>query len=295
MKIAVLGLGLMGCAVAERLLATGNDVIGWNRSPGPGDELTAKGMQRAETAAEAVGNAEATLLLLADAAAIEETLLVDPDAGSLKGRTVIQMGTIAPDESRSIARQIGARGGAYLEAPVLGSLPEARGGRLIVMAGGEETLYRRCLPLLELLGEAPRLVGGVGQGAALKLAMNQLIAALTTGFSLSLGLVRAEGVDVALFMELLRSSALYAPTFDKKLEKYLRHDYAQANFPLKHLIKDIRLFRRVAESKGLEASVPAAMQALFERAAAAGWADADYSALYEAVDRSSHASANESD
>ncbi len=280
MRIAVLGLGLMGRAVAERLLKTGHAVTGWNRSPCALDALMAEGMRRADTAAAAVMESEIVLLLLADAQAIGETLPAD---GALKDRTVIQMGTIAPDESRAIARRVESQGGAYLEAPVLGSLPEARGGRLIVMAGGDAALYDRCLPLLRTLGEAPRRVGGVGQGAALKLAMNQLIAALTTGFSLSLGLVRSEGVEVTLFMELLRTSALYAPTFDKKLEKYLRHDYAQANFPLKHLIKDIGLFRRVAESRGMETGVPAAMQALFERAAAAGWADADYSALYEAA------------
>jgi 3-hydroxyisobutyrate dehydrogenase-like beta-hydroxyacid dehydrogenase len=117
----------------------------------------------------------------------------------------------------------------------------------------------------------------------MKLAMNQLIATLTAAFSLSLGLVRAEGVDVEQFMGLLRESTLYAKTFDKKLTKMLEHNYTRPNFPLKHLIKDLALFRQVAEKNGMEFSIPQAMLEVFEKGAAAGYSDEDYSALYEAI------------
>ena len=119
--------------------------------------------------------------------------------------------------------------------------------------------------------------------AALKLAMNQLIAGLTASFALSLGLVRREGIEVGLFMDLLRGSALHAPTFDKKLDKYLSHDYGAANFPLKHLLKDVRLFRRVAEQSGLDRDLIGALEALCARAEDEGFGEQDYSALYEAV------------
>jgi 3-hydroxyisobutyrate dehydrogenase len=123
----------------------------------------------------------------------------------------------------------------------------------------------------------------VGQGAALKLAMNQLIAGLTASFSLSLGLVRAEGIDADLFMGLLRSSALYAPTFDKKLNNYLAHDYGKANFPLKHLLKDVRLFRRVTESVAMDSALITTIEAACARAIGQGYAEQDYSAIYEAL------------
>ncbi|MFY9972830.1 MAG: NAD(P)-dependent oxidoreductase [Chromatiaceae bacterium] len=284
MKTAVLGLGLMGAEIALRLKRQGVELTCWNRGADRAQSARERGLPVVETAAEAIAAAELVILVLSDARAIQESLLEEPDAaGVLGGRIIIQMGTIGPDESRALAARVGSLGARYLEAPVLGSLPEAREGRLIVMAGGDQDLFERCLPILKGLSRDPQLIGGVGAGAALKLAMNQLIAGLTATFALSLGLVRSEGIDVEQFMTLLRGSALHARTFDKKLDKYLSHDYGAANFPLKHLLKDVRLFRRVAEQRGLDLGLLAALEAACERAEAQGFGDQDYSALYEAI------------
>lgn len=283
MKVTVLGLGLLGAEVALRLHQQGVQVTGWNRSAERAEAARSHGLVICETAPEAIRGADCVLLLLSDAEAIAATLEVPDVAQALAGRVLIQMGTIAPAESRALSERIAALDADYLEAPVLGSLPEARAGRLIIMAGGEPALFDRVLPVLRLLGEAPRLIGPVGQGATLKLAMNQLIAGLTASFTLSLGLVRREGLEVEAFMELLRTSALYAPTFDKKLAKYLAADYSGANFPLKHLLKDVRLFRRVAETQQLDTGLLAAIEALGVQAEAAGFAEQDYSALSAAI------------
>jgi 3-hydroxyisobutyrate dehydrogenase len=283
MKIAVLGMGLLGSEIALRLQRQGHEVIGWNRGAERAESARQRGLTLAASAWEAIDAAEMTLLLLSDARAILDTLFEQGDADALAGRILVQMGTIAPRESRDIAGHVAAQGGEYLEAPVLGSLPEAREGTLILMAGGDPDLYERCLPVFRDLSRDPRLIGEVGQGAALKLAMNQLIAGLTATFALSLGLVRREGLAVETFMDLLRTSALHAKTFDKKLDKYLAHDYGAANFPLKHLRKDVGLFRRVAEEAGLDTRLIAAIESGCLQAEALGYADADYSALYEAL------------
>ncbi len=283
MKTAVLGLGLMGAEIALRLRREGFEVIGWNRSPDKARALADQGLVIAPSRAAAVASAEAVILVLSDASACGDTLFHGDQPPELLGRVCIQMGTIAPQESRNLAERVETAGGAYLEAPVLGSLPEARDGRLIVMAGGDAGLFDRCLPLLRALGRNPQRIGAVGQGAALKLAMNQLIAGLTATFALSLGLVRAAGVEVEQFMTLLRESALYAPTFDKKLAKYLTHDYAGANFPLKHLLKDVRLFREVSAPLGMDAAFTTTVEAACIRALAKGYGDQDYAALYEAM------------
>lgn len=283
MKLAVLGTGLLGREIALRLAARGFAVNVWNRSPEKAASLVAEGIVKADSASTAIAESDAALLVLSDAAAIRETLFSAATEPALSGRTIVQMGTIAPDESRAIATDVERAGGTYLEAPVLGSLPEAREGRLIVMAGGDDALFYRCLPIFEALSESPQRVGEVGQGAALKLAMNQLIAGLTASFAYSLGLIRGEGLDVEQFMTLLRRSALYAPTFDKKLPNYLNHNYTGANFPLKHLQKDVSLFRRVAEGQDLDTGPLMALEAAFLRAMAAGLADADYSSIYETL------------
>lgn len=285
MKLTVIGTGLLGSEIAIRLQGRGFSVSAWNRSAEKADALAPAGIEPHATVAGALAASDAALLLLSDAEAIRNVLW--PADLSLRptltDRIVIQMGTIAPSESRAIAGDVVDAGGQYLEAPVLGSLPEARSGRLIVMAGGERILYERCLPILEALSEQPQRIGEVGQGAALKLAMNQLIAGLTTTFAYSLGLVRDEGIEVEQFMALLRTSALYAPTFDKKLDKYLAHDYGKANFPLKHLLKDVALFRRVAEHSNADTAPLTALEAVFERAVQQGLGDLDYSAIYEAL------------
>ena len=281
--VAVLGLGLMGLPIALRLQQRGFSVTGWNRGRERAEEADRQGLTLAGSPSAAAAGAGVVVLVLSDAAAIGAVLAQPDMTRQLAGRLVLQMGTIAPQESRDLAGAVERAGGRWLEAPVLGSIPEARAGSLIVMAGGAPEDYARALPLLEALGKAPRRVGGTGQGAALKLAMNQLIAALTGGFSLSLGLVRAEGLDVALFMELLRGSALYAPTFDKKLDKMLRHDYRHPNFPLKHLIKDLSLFRQVAAADGIDTHLPNALLEILERSRRAGHGDDDYSSLYEGV------------
>lgn len=283
MNIAVLGLGIMGAAIALRLKTQGLDVIGWNRSPEKARDLSAQGLETVGSVGEAIERGEILILVLSDAPAIAETLFAPGVDDGTEGRLVLQMGTIAPAESRDLATRVASAGGEYLESPVLGSVPEAQNGRLILMAGGERALFERCLPVLSALGDDPRLVGDVGQGAALKLAMNQLIAGLTASFSLSLGLIRAEGIDVSQFMGLLRGSALYAPTFDKKLDKYLAHDYGEASFPLKHLLKDVRLFRRVAAGAGMDTAMITTIEAACIRALDQGYRDQDYSALYEAM------------
>lgn len=283
MKITLLGLGLMGQPIALRLAHCGHDLVVWNRSPEPLQRAADAGLATEADLASAVTLGEVIILTLTDAEAIGQVLFADRIVPLLRQKTVLQMGTIAPDESRAFAQRVAEAGGDYLEAPVLGSIPEVRAGQLIVMAAGDEPVYQHCLLMLRCLGKEVDRVGPVGQAAAVKLAMNQLIASLTVGFSQSLGLVRAEGVDVDQFMKLLRESALYAPTFDKKLQKFIDHDYSQPNFPLKHLIKDIGLFSRVAEKAGINASIADAVLSVCVKGQEAGYGNEDYSALYEAI------------
>jgi len=283
MKISVLGMGLMGLPIALRLQQCGHDVLAWNRSEERLLVASEQGLSVLADLASVLAHAELVILTLSDADAINSVLFEVADSSLLKEKQILQMGTIAPEESREVGRQVIAAAGEYLEAPVLGSIPEAASGSLIIMAGGPEPVFQHCLLVLRCLGKEVEHVGGVGQAAAMKLAMNQLIASLTAGFSLSLGLVQAEGVNVEQFMGLLRESALYAPTFDKKLPKMLEHDYNNPNFPLKHLIKDVSLFQRVAEQNSIDTALLRAMLQVLDKGRVAGHADDDYSALYEAI------------
>ncbi|WP_370527543.1 NAD(P)-dependent oxidoreductase [Trichocoleus sp. FACHB-46] len=281
--VGFIGTGLMGLPMAERLLAADLSVIVYNRTPEKLEPLQQAGAAIAQSPVEVLQQADCVLLMLTDAPAIQAVVLSPETRSALAGRTIIQMGTIAPTESCAIAVEVEAAGGSYLEAPVLGSIPEAQAGKLIIMVGSSPELFQRWLSLLQHLGPEPQLIGEVGSAAALKLALNQLIGSLTTAFALSLGFVMRQGVDVETFMNILRDSALYAPTFDKKLPRMVERNYTNPNFPTKHLLKDMNLFLGAAQLAGLNVSSLAGVQTILEIAQKMSLAEADYSALFSAV------------
>ena len=277
--IALLGTGLLGAAIATRLLQQGETLWVWNRTPGRCAPLLELGARGASEAAAAVAPAQWVITVLSDG---PSTAAVLQGLGpALAGKGVIQIGTIGPDESQALAAAVQGWGGRYLEAPVLGSRPEALAGQLQLMAGGSSELVAEALPLLRHLAAAPVHVGPVGSAMATKLALNQLIASLTHSFSLSLHQVQRSGVPVETFMALLRGSALHAPTFDKKLDRELQRHYGDPNFPTAHLRKDLALFEAAAQRAGLNASGLAGLLTLLQGATAAGLDPLDYCALHE--------------
>ncbi|ANV91691.1 MULTISPECIES: NAD(P)-dependent oxidoreductase [Cyanophyceae] len=282
MRISVFGMGLMGTPIALKLAQENFLVTAYNRTAEKLNPLEEQGLTVTTNPQTAIANSDYLILTLSDAAAIQTVLLENADT-SFTGKTIIQMGTIAPEESKAIAKAVQERQGQYLEAPVLGSIPEAKKGTLLVMVGGEETLFQACLPIFKTLGQDPKYIGAVGQAAALKLALNQLIAGLTASFSLSLGLIQREKVDLDKFMGILRDSALYAPTFDKKLPRMGDRTFANPNFPTKHLLKDTRLFLAAAKTVGLETTGLEGIREIIEQAIALNLAEADYSAIYQVI------------
>ena len=285
MNIAIIGIGLMGQALGERLLAQQLSLAVYNRTQDKTHSLQELGASVATSAQHTVSNSNISLLLLSDANAINAVLdTIEPS--TFHNKILIQMGTISPCESRSIAKRLNDANGLYLECPVLGSLPEARSGKLILMAAGEYDVFRSALPLLTLVGENPSYFGKTGQASTVKLAMNQLIAGLTASFSLSLSLIEKEQVNIEQFMTVVRKSALYAPTFDKKLDRMLSNDFSKPNFPTKHLAKDIELFLTVAKNLGIETCALEGINELLNKTLEQGLANTDYSSIYAGVNPS---------
>jgi len=282
--IGVIGLGLMGSAMARQLAEAGLPVVGYNRHPRDVD-----GIRTTASLAETAEAADTLWMMVSDYQACREVIDSLGEDG-IRDHVVINSSTIAPSESAEIARRVEALGGEFLEAPVLGSIPQAQSGTLQLLLGGSEALIERLDDPLQALG-TPTHFGPVRSGAAAKLAFNQLIGSLTAAFSMSLGLVQREGVDVDKFMATLRESALYAPTFDKKLDNMLGHSFEQANFPLKHLLKDIRLFTRSAAGQDIDTHLLIGLQHVLEDGIYAGHGNHDYSALFESIVRE-HAAAH---
>ncbi|AII48119.1 3-hydroxyacid dehydrogenase [Synechococcus sp. KORDI-52] len=276
--VGVLGTGLLGSAIATRLLEQGLDVHIWNRDPSRLVPLVKKGATAINDLSQAAQNNRTLITVLRDGAT---TASVISAVGALQDSTVIPMGTMGVEESRKLALQVADQGGRYLEAPVLGSRPQALSGTLLVMAGGESDAFTQQQELLKHVAEQPLHVGPVGSGSATKLALNQMIASLTHSFSLSLHLIQQNGVSVETFLKILRPSALYAPTFDKKLQRMLDHHYGDPNFSTALLRKDLRLFLEEATTAGLQNHGLSGLLALLEQAQGTELDDQDYCALHE--------------
>lgn len=282
MNIGIMGIGLMGHAFVERFLSQGFKVRIYNRTFDHVEDLVDKGAVPCYTAEELTRLSSIIILMASDANAINCLLPLD-DKDSLYHKIIIQMATIAPQQSIELGDKITDCGGRYLEAPVLGSIPEATTGTLIVMAGGPKEVFDEALQVLMVLGSEPRHIGETGSAAALKLAMNQLIASLTAGFSLSLGYAMKNGVDTGLFMDIVRQSALYAKTYDKKLQKYLQRDFGSANFSTRHLLKDIRLFIDDAKAAGLNTAALEGIEKITDETVDKGMGLMDYSSIYDVI------------
>ncbi len=291
MHIALLGTGLMGTPIARRLLAKGHDVTVWNRTRAKAEALEADGALVAGSAAAAVAQSELVIVMLRDALAVRSALglesgheaATDEPRANLIYRTVIQMSTIAPTESLAIAQEVEALGGEYLEAPVLGSVPQARDGALQILIGGTPEQGQRYSKILGTVGSLT-YVGPVGTASALKLALNQLIPSMIAAFSLSWGMVRRAGVDPEIFLGILRKSALYAPTFDGKLPKIASRDFGDPNFPAELMEKDCGLIVAECERLGLDTTVARAVADLVARTVAEGHGREDYSAMAAVID-----------
>ena len=281
MKVSVLGAGLMGSPFSLRLLGEGHEVTVYNRSSDKLTHLISKGANITTNPFDAIANSKIIIMMLSGYSAITEVLFSTPI--DMEDKLFVQMGTISPNESRELFTRISRLGAKYIEAPVLGSIPEALSGKLIVMVGGSLDDFNYVVPILDCLGEKPILIGDIGTAAALKLAMNQLIAALTTAFSLSLGFCMRNGVDTEIYMDVVRKSALYAQTYDKKLKKYLERNFDGASFSAKHLNKDVNLFLADAESLGMDCSSLQGIAKITAQAIKQGLGDKDYSAIYEII------------
>ena len=283
MKVTVLGTGLLGGAIAKRLLACDHQVTVWNRTRAKADRLAGEGAEVAGSPAAAIAASPLIVTVLLDGPITRKVLLGDDGVSSLAGKTVVQMGTIAVQQSKDLAKEIYQLGGQYLEAPVLGSTPEAKEGDLLMMVGGQNELFHELKSLLTGLSKEPLYLGSVGKAAALKLALNQLLLGLVGSFGLSLAMVREADVDIDDFMSIVRRSSLHSPQFEKKLPRMVQRDFSDPHFPVSHILKDIKLMLFQAERHELGTEALEGFRRIVERRLEMGYEEVDYSALYNGI------------
>ncbi len=282
MRVGLLGTGLMGAPIVEKLLNANFDMRIYNRSASKTEKLVEKGAKKYSNIHELIKDSDVIISMLADFDSFNE-LILNIGLNQLDSKTFIQMSTIAPPESKELQTRIEKLRGKYIEAPVLGSIPQVKAGELIILVGSTKEQFDKWQNIFSVLGNKILHIGKVGDAAAMKLALNQLIITETAAFSMSLGYVREHNLDVEQFMSVLRGSAIYAPTFDKKLPRMLKRNFDNPNFPVKHLLKDLDLILNEFGESNINTNALKGIRKIIVTELERGEGNLDYSAIYNSI------------
>jgi 2-hydroxy-3-oxopropionate reductase len=283
-SIAFLGIGLMGRPMASRLLFAGYEVTAWNRTTEKARELEIRGARIAATATQAVTQAEWVILMLADGAAVSETLWNGGVAESLlPGAVVVDMSSIPPDQARHHAQRLAEHGVDYVDAPVSGGTNGAADGTLAIMVGGLPQVFARLQPLFGVLGRAT-LIGPTGSGQVAKLA-NQAIVGITIGaVAEALLLAAAAGADPAKVRDALTGGFADSMILKQHGQRMLERAWIPGGM-LRTQLKDMRALHALASELKVSLPLSFAAEALIESGVQAGFGEHDHSAVLLELER----------
>jgi 3-hydroxyisobutyrate dehydrogenase-like beta-hydroxyacid dehydrogenase len=282
MRVAFLGLGIMGQAMATNLVKAGHEVTVWNRTPG----RLVEGAGVAPTPVAAAQGAEVVWMCVSDTDAVEEVIFGKDGAVSVlsEGMTIADSSTISPAATVKFAERVAEKGVAWVDAPMTGSKIGARDGTLVFIVGGDEVPIDRLKPLFAAMGKKIFRMGGIGKGQAAKLAMNLQIALIYEGFAEALTLAAKLGVDSQQLVDLIGATMVRSGVVEYKAPFVLQRDFTP-NFPLRLMHKDIRLTLEAAKEARVKLPALETVEELYEMATEDGHKDLDYAATLTLLEK----------
>ena len=287
MRVAFLGLGIMGSRMAANLLSAGHDLTVWNRTAATASAWAADhpGAVVATSPAAAAAQADLVVTMVVDGPDVEAVLFGDDGvvAGAPAGTLVADMSTIAPASAEAIAERLAGHGLGFLDAPVTGSSPAAETGTLTIMVGGDAGDVARALPAFEAMGRLIRHVGPTGHGQRVKLVNNAVAIAntITAGQALLAG--RALGVDLDGLVDVLSAGAAGSVVLDLKAGPMRAHDYPLL-FKTEHMLKDVQHCLDAVGAEGVPFPAAADAREVLVATVGRGLGGADYAAVIEALE-----------
>jgi len=275
MRIAVLGLGIIGSAWARNLIADGHEVHCWNRTPKEFPNFT-------PSIQKAVKGAEAIFVLVSDPAAVQSVLeQILPELRPYQ--LVIQSSTISAEWTLKFAQMVRGIGATFVEAPFTGGRLAAEKRQTVYYLGGDSAVVERARPFLKSIAGAIQHIGPLGTASSLKLAMNLNIAGVAQTLCESLTLCRAAGISDETYFEALSRNSSRSGTSDQKEPKLRQRDYSP-QFSLKHMGKDLRLALETAASFSLTLEQTAHLKQIYDRGMEAGWKEDDFIGLIRGLE-----------
>lgn len=278
--IGLIGVGLLGTALAERMLAAGLPILGYDREPSCGKRLHSLGGRFAAEVGGVATECDQMVFCLPDSQVV--TGLVDELGDRLTaGKLIIDATTGNPDATQALAERLAARGIGYIDATVAGSSEQMRRGEAVVIIGGADDDVRHAGPVLMSWSDRRFHVGKVGSGARLKLVVNLVLGLNRAVLAEGLALARACGIDSATALDVLKATPAYSTVMDTKGQKMIAREFSPQARLAQHL-KDVRLIRELARRHDALTPLSDVHEALLQTAVELGYADADNSAVIEA-------------
>ena len=285
MKIAFLGLGIMGSRMAANLLGAGHELTVWNRTQATAEEFARQHHAVAVAASPraAATGAELVITMVVDGPQVAQ-LTEQAAAGAAPGTLFIDCSTIGPAAAVAVGGALHERGMQFLDAPVTGSSPRAQDGTLTFMVGGEADDFAQALPVFEAMGELIVYAGPTGQGQVVKVINNALAAINAAAVGQALLVASAAGADLDAVERVVSAGAGGSTMLTLKAGPMRAHDYSTL-FKLDHMLKDVRLCLTEAAEHNLRFPLAASAEQILADASALGHGEDDFAALLSALEQ----------
>jgi len=287
-KVAFIGLGAMGGAMARNVQKGGFALGVYNRTPARAEPLRAEGAAVYANPSEAAKANEAVVIMVTDPPALEAVL--DGKDGLIAGleakgdgsTLVVNMSTVSPAATLAAAERVRAAGGRFVDAPVSGTVKPARDGTLVVLAGGEEADVAAAEPLLQTMGKAVVRCGAAGQATRMKLVLNLMLGGMMQCLAEGLSLADSQGIDGKSVLEALAGGPMGAGLYQMKGGMMLGDEFTK-QFPVDLMFKDLNLVLETAGQAHLPLPMTAAVRETFSAARGLGYGDEDMAAVIKVL------------
>jgi len=276
----------MGSRMAERLLAAGHNVAGYNRTKAKAQALLFAGMEWGESPRSVAAASEVTFSMVTNTAALE-AVTEGADgilAGLGPGKIYIDMSTVSPAASRAIANQVEAKGARMLDAPVSGSVITLEEGKLSIMVGGDRQAFEKALPILQVIGPKVTHVGANGLAVSMKIATNLSLAVQMLAFSEGVLLAQKSGIARETAVEVLLNSVIASPMV-KYRGPFVLSMPDEAWFDVNMMQKDLLLALELGRQLDVPLPTTAITNEMLTTARGMGLAEKDFAILFEALAR----------
>lgn len=287
-RIGIIGMGIMGKAVATRLLNTGHKLTVYNRTREKIESLESLGVTRVETPKDVAESSDLVITVVKDAMAVEAVAFGNNGIvyGKHDNLTVADMSTINPIASRSIAKRFMENGIIMMDTPVMGGPKVAEKGELVLMIGGSREIYEVYKNVFDFIGSKTFYLGDNGAAHAMKLALNLQIAMNALALSEGITFTKGVGLDPELFLQILNSTYFKTGMSQNKGPKMIKDDF-EATFTLKMMTKDLDIINETAKALNLSFSMASLADKLYRDATNNGFAELDYTGILAFIEKTS--------